>query len=250
MTAAAALATMTARRSLALKRLVGFGLLELAPAFIYLLSAANLRADRALERAVDTTVALYFPLLLPIVALIIGAGALGDERRDGTMSFIVLRPIPRWIIGGAKLAGAGAAAVGLNLLGALALAAAYGVLTGSWDLVGPLAVGSIVATVAYTALFVPLGYLSDRAVLLGLGFVFVFENGVASALQGVASLSPWRLGIVALAGLGGSDVVDALPDVALGDLMPGAWGAVGKVVVLVAASIGAVMLLLRHRDLA
>jgi len=250
MRAAAALTRRTGRQVLGIKRLVGFGLLELAPAAIFLLSAAELRADRALERLVDVAVGLYFPLLLPIVALVLGASALGDERRDHTLSFVVLRPMPRWAIGAAKLAGAGVAAVLLNAIGVLALGLVAGIRFGFWHPTIPLLAGAAVATVAYVALFVPLGYLTDRAVLIGLAFVFVFENGVVSALSGLAGLSPWRLGLGAFAGLASPDVAAAIPGAALGDLVPGAAGATLKTLILLLISLGALTALLTRRDLA
>ena len=41
----------------------------------------------------------------------------------------------------------------------------------------------------------PLGFLTDRAVIIGIAYLLVFENGAAFLLTGLAALSPWRLGV-------------------------------------------------------
>jgi len=99
----------------------------------------------------------------------------------------------------------------------------------------------------------PLGYLTERATLIGLAYVFVWENGIVGALEGLAGLSPWRLGLAATVAMAPSDfelAVDEIHSFALGSLQPGAGGSVAKVLVLGAISIAVTGWILRRRDLA
>jgi ABC-2 type transport system permease protein len=248
MPAALVITTMTTRQLLGVRRMIVFGLAELAPAGVVLLMTQTLAQEAALDRFLAMVVALYFPLLVPIVTLVVAASALGDERRDGTLSFLVLRPIPRSAIALSKFSGAVIVAAGLNTFGAIALAVVYGIDSGSWDLVVPLAVGGAFASIAYAALFVPLGFFTDRAVLVGLAFVFIFENAVVSALSGLSSLSPWRIGMSGFAGLAPSEVAMELSDFGAVNLS-GFGTALLRTVAIAALSVAATTMVLRRRDL-
>jgi len=244
-----AITTATIRQVLDLRRAIIFGLAATAPALVFLLTTQALVDEAALDRFLGMVVGLYFPLLVPIVALVISASALGDERRDGTLSFLVLRPIRRTAISGSKFLGALIVAAGLNTIGSAALGIVYAVETGSWDVVLPLVLGGIVASIVYVALFVPLGFFTDRAVLIGLAFVFIFENGVVSALSGLSSLSPWRIGMSMFSGLASEEVSLQLTDIGIANLS--ALGStLFRTVVIAALSIAAITLVLRRRDLA
>ena len=181
----------------------------------------------------------------PPVSLMISSWALGDERRDGTLSFLVLRPISRYTIAASKLAAAAAAAVLINSIGAVAMAGGYAIITGSWELLAPLLVGAFITSIAYVAIFLPVGYLTQWSVFIGLGFVLIFENGIASALGGLATLSPWRIGYSALAAL----LPPEAPIEDLGNVVPGVGGALAKTVVLVILSIAVLGTLFRTRDI-
>ncbi|MEA2024070.1 MAG: ABC transporter permease subunit [Actinomycetota bacterium] len=244
-----AITVATVRQVLGLRRAIIFGLAALAPAFVFLLTSQALIDEAALDRFLGMIVSLYFPLLVPIVALIISASALGDERRDGTLSFLVLRPIPRSVISGSKLLGAVLVASGLNALGGAALGIVYAIETGAWGVVLPLVAGGVVASIVYASFFVPLGFFTDRAVLVGLAFVFIFENLIVSALSGLSSLSPWRLGMSAFSSLAPADITSQLGDIGIANL-PGLGSTISRTAIIAVLSIAATTLVLRRRDLA
>ena len=249
MRAAWAITTATVAQVLTLRRAIIFGVAALSPTLVYLLLIRTLSEEAALDRLAGMIILVYFPLLVPIISLIVASGVLGAERRDGTLSFLVLRPIPRWVIAAAKAAAAVIVAGGLNAFGALALTVSYAVETGNWNLVVPLLVGGLLATVIYAAIFVPLGFFTDRAVLVGLLFVFVFENGIVSALRGLSALSPWRTGFSGFLALAPSDLITpadlADTPVELISLSTAVlWTAMAAVV-----SVAVVALVLRNRDL-
>jgi ABC-2 type transport system permease protein len=249
MSAAWAITTATVAQVLTLRRAIIFGVAALSPTLVYLLLVSTLSEEAALDRLGVMILLVYFPLLVPIISLIVASGVLGAERRDGTLSFLVLRPIPRWVIAAAKAAAAVIVAGGLNAFGALALTVSYAVETGNWNLVVPLVVGGVLASIIYAAIFVPLGFFTDRAVLVGLLFVFVFENGIVTALKGLSALSPWRTGFSAFIALAPSDLLTgedlAETPVELISLSTAAlWTALAALV-----SVALVALVLRNRDL-
>lgn len=249
MRAAWAITAATVAQVLTLRRAIIFGVAALGPTLVYLLMVSTLSEEAALNRLGFMILIVYFPLLVPIVTLIVASGVLGAERRDGTLSFLVLRPIPRWVIAAAKAAAAIIVAGGLNAFGALALTVSYAVETGKWNLVVPLLVGGLLASIIYAAVFVPLGFFTDRAVLVGLVFVFVFENGVVSALKGLSPLSPWRTGFSTFIALAPSDLIAPaeLADMPVEFIRlstAALWTTVAALV-----SVAAVAVVLRNRDL-
>lgn len=250
MSAATAIAVATVRQLLPIRRAVIYLVAVASPAAVYLLMAGAFADEAAaVERLFFMIVTLFFPLLVPIVTLIIASAALGAERRDGTLSFLVLRPIPRSVIAAAKVITAVIVAGALNAVGALTLSVAFAVESGTWDLVLPLIVGGVVATVVYSAVFVPLGFFTDRAVLVGLLFVLVFENGVVFALTGLSALSGWRLGFSAFVGLAPDALVaQEIEDFAIEFATLST--SVLRTVVVAVLSIALVTIVLRQRDLA
>jgi ABC-2 type transport system permease protein len=248
MRAAGAIVWTTARQVLPRRRAIAYAIGEAAPAIVYLLMASTLSDAAALERVLVMIVTAYFMLLVPIVSLIVASAVLGAERRDGTLSFIMLRPIPRGLISAAKVLAAIVVAGTLNAFGGLALTAAYGAETGSWNLVLPVLVGGFLATAVYSAIFVPLGYVTDRAVLVGLLFVFVFENGIVFAATGLKALSPWRIGFSAFMAMVPDDVVAEASDFADAVSVDLA-AALLRTVVIAVVSIAAMTMVFRSGDL-
>lgn len=250
MRAALAITSATIQQVLPLRRAILYLIAEAAPALIYLLMASTLSDEAAaLERLMLMIITLYFPLLVPIVTLIVASAVLGHERRDGTLFFLVLRPIPRWVIATAKLMAAILVAGGLNAFGALALASSYGLETGIWDLVVPLVAGGIAATIVYAAILVPLGFFTDRAVLVGLLVLLIFENGVLFAAPGLSDLSGWRIGFSTFVGIAPEETITSeLEDFAIE--IASLSTAVGRALFLAVVSIIFVTMVLRTRDLA
>jgi hypothetical protein len=150
------------------------------------------------------------------------------------------------LLAAAKLGSAFLAAWALNLVGAIALGATHIVRYGDSEVLVGLIAGSAAATLAYVSVYVPLGFLTDRAVIIGMAYLLVFENGVVFALSGLAYLSPWRLGVTVFAGA----VPEARPILidAIGDLASGRAGI--AVIVYLAAGLALTTWLLSRRDLA
>jgi len=253
MTAMLAITRMTVRQVLGVRRLIGLTLLAIAPAGIFFLSSSRSDPSGVAEGLAGTTVGAFINLVVPVVTLIMASSVLGAERRDQTLSFLVLRPLSRLSIAAAKLAAAFATAFTLTGLGALALGILALIRLNDAGYIAPLLVGTAIATLAYAAIFMPLGYITERATLIGLAYVFVWENGIAGALEGLAGLSPWRLGFSAMVDLAPPSFGPAIGDMrsfALGNLQPGAGGSAIKVLVLGLLSVLVTGWILRQRDLA
>lgn len=246
MTPFLALLTASIRQALPVRRTVLLALLALSPTLVYVFATTGRTEASAFEGAVEVAIGTFFALVLPIVSIVVASGVLGNERRDLTLSFIALRPIPRWAIALAKLLAAFCAAGALVLLGAVVYGATHAVRFGSVDLLIGLSVGALAATAAYTAVYVPLGFLTDRSVIVGIAYLIIFENGAAFLLTGLAALSPWRLGLSIFAEL--TDGVVAVLD---GGTVPlNAAQALIALSAYVVVSLVVTTWLLQRRDLA
>jgi ABC-2 type transport system permease protein len=150
---------------------------------------------------------LVLPVLLPVVSLVFSTSAFGAELRDGTVTNILLKPLPRPAILGAKYLAAALAAL-LVLLPAVVAAhliVAGGL--GSTDLLAGMLLASLVGVLAYCALGVLLSLLMARAVLVGLAYALLWEGAVVSVAPSASSLSirGYTEGVLAAVLSGGAD---------------------------------------------
>ncbi len=242
-----AITRVTLRQLLGGKRLIAFGLLALLPAVVTWLASRDLTETAVIERFHEAPIAIVFLIVLPVVSLILGASALGDERRDATLSFLTLRPLPRTVIAGAKLFAAWVGTTAIVGVSAALAAVVVGVRSGDWSFVFPVVFAAAVSALAYCSVFLLLGYFTSRAVLLGLVYVFIWENGVTFAAAALANVSLFRIGLSAYAGLIPESLVQL--DEVLGSVAPGAGGAAAKVLVIAVLAVLAAGSLLRRRDL-
>jgi ABC-2 type transport system permease protein len=128
-------------------------------------------------------------LILPLIALVVGTSALGQEIEDGTAVYLLAKPLSRWKVVIAKIA---AAAVVVAALCAFAVAGAgLPVLIGrEADLIIPGFVLAVaLGALTYSALFVSLSVRFGRALVIGLGYVFVWEALISQFIPGVRFLS-------------------------------------------------------------
>ncbi len=155
---------------------------------------------------------LVLPVLLPVVTLVFSTSALGAELRDGTVTNLLLKPIPRPAILGAKYLAAVLAAL-LVLLPAEAvghIVAAGGL--GSTDLLAATLLATVVGTLAYCALGVLLSLLFARALLVGLAYALLWEGAVVGVAPSASSLSirGYTEGVLAALLSGGVDLTTRL----------------------------------------
>lgn len=239
----------TLRQLLGGRRIIPLALMGLLPAVVVVALLAQERTVAgAREVFHDAPVTILFFIVLPVASLVFGAGALGDERRDGTLSFILLRPLPRSLLAAAKLLGAWLATLAVVGVGAACMSVVLGLRFSDWGTLGPLLLAVALSSLSYVSVFLVLGYLTQRAVLIGLVYAFIWESGMTTAVTSLATVSLMRIGLGAYAGLVPASRV-YLTDL-LGAVRPGAGGAVAKALVIAVLAVASVAGLLRYRDVA
>lgn len=238
------------RRLLSRKRLLGMLILTCAPALLMLALTAG--SDRAEALATHDTLLLtmLLPLIFPLVAIITASGALGEERRAATLPDLLLKPVPRGVIAAAATAAALAASLVFLLGGAAADWLVLGFRTGDFAVGLGILPAAAVQAAGFTALFVPLGLIMSRAVLIGLAYLILWEITLAAILDGIRSTSLYRIAVSAWADWGTPSTADAETlDAILGRVESGGWGAVAKVAVMLAVSVAATWLITAKREM-
>jgi ABC-2 type transport system permease protein len=173
---------------LAGRRLLVVGLLVALPLVLPSVFAAGSDADPD-TFTLELFRQLVLPVLLPVVALTFSTSSLGAELRDGTITNLLLKPIPRPVLLGAKYLAAVLATLVVLLPAEAAghLIAAGGL--GSTDLLAGIAAATVVGTLAYCALGLLLSLLIARALLVGLAYALLWEGAVVSVAPSASSLS-------------------------------------------------------------
>lgn len=169
-------------------------LLAVLPALLLLLAAAVRWAS---EGQVGATIGLIdgfaFGTLLPLMCLLIGTGVIATEIDDGSIVYLLAKPVPRRTIIASKLAVAWPAALALAVLPimlATQIAGDDGV-----RLTSAYGVAAALAAIAYTTVFVALSVLSRNAVIIGLLYALLWEGVLAGWVPGMRNVSirQWAL---------------------------------------------------------
>ncbi|NRQ33206.1 ABC transporter permease subunit [Nonomuraea sp. NN258] len=125
--------------------------------------------------------------MLPLLGVIAGTGVIAPEIDDGTIIHLVSKPISRPVIAQTKFL------VAASLLAVFAAIPSY---LAAWLLVGNeeglatgYALGTLVAGVAYAAVFLLLGVVTRHAVAIGIIYALVWESVVGGFLPGARKFS-------------------------------------------------------------
>ena len=232
------------RRLMRKWRVIGLTALASVPGSIYWLTAFDAETDEL--------AALYSDILsiagysFAIAALILTVATLREERDAGTLPYIYMRPMPRVSIAVSSLLAAMAAVLTIALGGWLTSVLANAAVGGDISVTLPGLALFVFAGIGYAAVFVPLGYLVPRSLLVGLGYIIVIESILASAVPGLAQFSIWRIGLSIYADLApvfGEDALDAL-----GPVGAGTGGGVLKIGSTVLVGLFVLTWALRKRD--
>ena len=146
---------------------------------------------------------LGYPLVLPLVAILATSSVLGPEVDDGSIVYLLSKPVNRYGIAISKWLVALAATL---VAGALPFLLA-GPVTGHSTRATALFVAAAVAGTAYSALFLAISAVTRHAVIASLVFVLIWETLLGNLFSGVAwlSIGQWGLRI-------GHEISDYLPD--------------------------------------
>lgn len=184
--------------------LVGLAAIPVVMAVIYQLSDTETIPTRWTSRVLY--VGLTVTAVLPLTALVLGASVMGDEIEDGTITYLLTKPVPRWQILGGKLAASWVASMAIVLPSTVVSGAiALGGLSSS--VIWGFAVAVVLGSLAYCAVFTLLSVTLSRALITGLVYVFLWEGAITTIFRGTRYLSVrhFSLGIAGwIAGTGDS----------------------------------------------
>ncbi|HEX8395520.1 MAG TPA: ABC transporter permease subunit [Longimicrobium sp.] len=132
---------------------------------------------------------LVVRVLLPLAALVIGTSVFGGEIEDGTVTYVLGKPVARWRIILTRVVAAALAtaavvvpptvATGLVMLGRLDHTNVV------WGFTSSVMVGGAL----YCALFVALSLRTRRALVAGLLYVIMWEGTLGGLFAGTRALS-------------------------------------------------------------
>ena len=186
-------ARLTARSLLGRRR--ALLLLALPVVLLALCGVARGLAGADEDLAVVVLSSFALATVVPLLGLIAGTGAIGPEIDDGSIVYLLSKPLSRMTIVVTKVA----VAAGVVLaLGAVPTLLAGLVLTGTADRIAlAFGVAAAASGLAYCALFVMLAVISRNAVVIGLVYVLVWESLIGQFVPGAQALSiqQWSLAI-------------------------------------------------------
>jgi ABC-2 type transport system permease protein len=175
---------LTLRQHLHGRRWIVVALLFLLPAALAVLIRS---APPTIHRFIEfVLVWILIPqALLPLVALLYASGIIQDEQEDQTITYLLIRPIPKWLLYWIKMAATWTTTVFLViLLTVLTYVAVYAGTDADATAISlrwlkAAAILSL-ATIAYCSLFGLLSLLTRRTLLVGILYTAVMEGLLAN----------------------------------------------------------------------
>ncbi|MGW3666976.1 ABC transporter permease [Streptomyces sp. NPDC005141] len=133
--------------------------------------------------------------MVPIIGVIAGTGAIGPEIDDGSVVYLLAKPLKRPTIIFTKLIVAIAVTMAFS---AVPTFIAGMILNGNGQQIAvAYTVAALVASIAYAAMFLLLGTVTRHAVVFGLVYALVWEALFGSLVSGARTLSvqQWALAV-------------------------------------------------------
>lgn len=185
-----AIAGLTVRQSLARRRWIIVTLLAALPVVMALAFRAYVDAgEDMVASAVDILSSVAFTVVVPIVALVLASAGFGAEVEDGTVVYLLTKPVPRSTIAVTKLAVTAACAMVLNGISAALVGAIMLPGTGTARLATGFVVGALLGSALYAAIFLALGLITRRGMLVGLVYLVIWEGVLARLFAGTRTFS-------------------------------------------------------------
>lgn len=164
---------------------------------LLLVVAATVRALTGADDGTTSSILGGFAVttMVPLIGVICGTGAIGPEIDDGSIVYLLAKPVNRSVVVLTKLL----VAIGVALvLSAVPTLVAGLILNGnSQNLAVAYGLAAAVASVAYAAIFLLLGILTRHAVVAGLVYALVWETLIGNLVPGARTLSvqQWSLAL-------------------------------------------------------
>ncbi|MFV2062487.1 MAG: ABC transporter permease subunit [Chloroflexota bacterium] len=195
-------------------------------AVVIILGGNSTFSERPFDRLIIRTV-------LPLIALIFGTAAIGAELDDGTVVYLLTKPIRRFRLVLAK----SSVAAGLTIALVVPATLLTGLVGASVDAdianaTVAFAIAAAIGGTAYALAFLTLSTFTSRALAVGLGYVMLWEGVLSGLFEGTRlfSIRQATLGLAAqLQGtesprtLDGTSSLVVLGVVILGSLALASW---------------------------
>lgn len=194
-----ALFGLTLRQYVHGKRWMAMAALFLVPAGMAVLIRATSPHTTAIDREFGLAMFFIQQFILPMTALIYASGMLQDEQEDQTLTYLLIRPLPKWAIYVVKWLATVATTVTLTaMFTALTFVAIY---AGADDAAAGADVDSpvmrcvktivvhAIGVTAYCSLFGLVGLLTRRTLIVGLVYTVVVEGLLANLPFGIRLLT-------------------------------------------------------------
>ncbi|GIW88146.1 MAG: hypothetical protein KatS3mg108_2470 [Isosphaeraceae bacterium] len=182
---ASALLGVTLRRLTRGQRFWTGLLTALIPAAIVAIGRSQGQPPPADETEIDLVLGLMAQVLVPITALALASGLIQDEVEEQTLTYLLLRPLPRPLIYLTKLAAAILLSIGLAALATFAVELAIHAdtpdrLSVALNRTGPLTAAFALGLLAYNAVFGLLGLLLKKPQGVGVLYILLLEGTFAN----------------------------------------------------------------------
>jgi ABC-2 type transport system permease protein len=162
-------------------------------------------------------------VIVPLVALLATSGLLASEIDDGSIAYLLAKPVSRYTIVASKLV---VALASVLVFGAVPMGiAGLVLLPGDPSFGVGFAVGSMLGGAAYCALFSWLSVMTRHAVVIGLIYLLIWEGLLGGLLDGIRWLSVTRWS---------AEVIDRVADLELVDDLPLGYALIALALVLAA----------------
>jgi len=151
---------------------------------------------------------LGYPLVLPLVAILASSSVLGPEVDDGSIVYLLAKPVNRYGVAISKWGVALGATLSAGALPLLISALITGDSTRAVALFVAAAVaGTTYSGTTYSALFLAISAVTRHAVIASLMFVLIWESLLGNLFSGIAwlSIGQWGLRI-------GHEISSELPE--------------------------------------
>lgn len=186
-------AQLTARSLLGRRRTIVLMLLPLALLALAVLVRALAGTD--VYTAAGLLGTFGIAIMMPLLGLIAGTGSIGPEIDEGSIVYLLAKPLNRYSIVVTKLA----VAVGVIVtFGVVPIAIAGIITTGSLGgVTAAYTLGALAAGLAYGAVFLCLAVVTRNAVVVGLIYALIWESLIGGIVPGAQALSiqQWSLAV-------------------------------------------------------
>ncbi|MFJ1653820.1 ABC transporter permease subunit [Streptomyces sp. NPDC088337] len=198
-------ARLTYRALLGRRRALILGALPLPLLLIVIATAVRALAGADDQTTVNVLGGFALATMVPIIGVIAGTGAIGPEIDDGSVVYLLSKPLKRPTIIFTKLIVAIAVTM---VFSALPTLVAGLILNGNGQQIAvAYTVAALVASIAYAALFLLLGTVSRHAVVFGLVYALVWEALFGSLVAGARTLSVQQWALAVAHKVSGGDMV-------------------------------------------